>query len=338
MQVLLMLLALSARARANERSNVLLLTVAASAEESAGLETVTRERLERLDVQLELRRVRSIDLTEMRRPALHAYFARVWITLAAGGSARLYLEHGPSDRLLVRDVPGDPANPELVREELGHILQAAVEGLKAGQEVGEPREQVLQQVAPQARPVAPRHEPKAPPAAAPRRPLLRFGARYEVRWLGAGPRLEDGPGAVIAITAGVGVELSGYYRRPIRVEREPVGARLETISLRALASFEPSRQLRLGAGLGADFVHVRPLAQAGQGLDLEEAGVRRLALGRLQATYGYRVGRFVELEISAGADVDASGTRYVVQRGSGQASIFSPAPLRPFISLGAALP
>lgn len=334
-----MLIALSpARARADERSNVLLLTVAGSADESAGLEAVTRERLERLDVRLEMRRVRSIDPTEMRRPASRAYFARVWITLNARGSARLYLEHAASDRLLVRDVPGDAANPELLREELGHILQAAVEGLKAGEDVGEPRAQVLQQVAPEARPVAGRGEPTAPPAEAPRRPLLRFGARYEVRWLGAGPYLEDGPGAVAALTAAVGVELSGYYRRPLRVERNPVGVRLETISLRALATFAPSSQLRVGAGLGGDFVHVRPLAQAGEGLNFEQATVRKLALGRVQATYGYRAGRFLELQVSAGADLDASGTRYVVQRASGEVSVLSPPPVRPFISLGAVLP
>ncbi len=338
---MLMLLALSpARARADERSSTLLLSIAAPSAESARLEAVARELLLPLGVQLELRRVPRIDVAELRRASAQAYFARVWIALSAAGSARLYLEHGASDRLLVRDVPGDANNPELVREELGHILQAAVEGLKAGEEVGEPRQEALQQVAPEARPaVAPRAEPPAPPpVTSQRRPALRFGVRYEARWLGDGARFEDGPGIVFALSAPLGFELSGYYRRPLKVTAEPVGARLETASLRALLVLELHRDLRLGAGIGADFVSVQARAGAEQSLQLANASWRKLAVGRLQATYGYRAWPFLELQISAGADVDVSDTRYVFQRREGDVTVLEPSPLRPYLSVGAALP
>lgn len=338
-QVLLMFIALwPARARASEHGNVLRLTLAAPAEESARLEAVTRELLEPLDVTLDVRRVASVDLAEVRQPPPPACFARVWITLFAGGAARLYLEHGPSDRLLVRDVPGDADNPELVREELGHILQAAVESLKAGEEVGQPRGEALQQIPPPAPSVVVPEPRRATPAPRPGGSRWHFGARYELRWAGDGARFEDGPGAAVVFTAGLGVEASGYYRRPLRVERGPVGARLETISLRALVTFEPLRSLRLGAGLGADFVHVTPSASLDQGFELTRPDVRKLAMGRVQATYGYRAWRSLELQLSAGTDLDPSRTRYVFRRGGSDVTVSVPSPLRPFVTLGVAIP
>ncbi len=326
---------LPTRARADERRNVLLLTIAAPPEDSARLEAVARERLQPLDVQLEAQRVSSVDVAELRRPPPRACFARAWITLLGDGSARLYLEHG--DRLLLRDVPGDRDNPELVREELGHILQAAGEGLEAGEAVGAPRQEVLQQVAPSPPPRSTRETPPASPAPG-RRAALQAGARYEARWFGEGARFEDGPGLMLALTTRLGFDVSVHYRRPLRVERDPVGARFETVSVRALATLALLRQLRAGAGLGGDFVHVRPLTSSGDGFELTEAGVRKLVIGRVQVTYGYRAWDLLELQFSAGTDLDASGTRYVLVRETGDVSVLSPAALRPFVSLGAALP
>lgn len=324
------------RARAAERGSTLLLSVAAPTEESARLEAVAREVLQPLDVQLEVRRVPRVDVADLRRVSPEAYFARVWIALSAG-SARLYLEHGESDRLLVRDVPGDPNNPELVREELGHILQAAVEGLKAGEEVGEPRQTALAQVAPEPPAAAPREEPKAAAPEPKRRSPWRIGARYEARWLGDGARFEDGPGVQLALSGRLGAELGGYYRRPLRVAREPVGARLETISLRVLVTFEPWPWLAVGAGLGADLVRVTPLSAAEPSVELADAQWLKLALGRVQGTLRRRVGRYLELQLSAGVDVDASGVRYVFQRPAGDVTVLNPSPFRPFVSLGGTL-
>jgi len=331
----------SPKAWAGELGNAILLTIAAPAEESTRLAAVASELLQPLGVQVELRRVARIDVAELRRASAQVYFARVWIVPSASGSARLYLEHGASDRLLVRDVPGDVSNPELLREELGHILQAAVEGLKAGEEVGEPRQEVLQQVAPAPAP-APVVAPLRPVATAPPAPerasRLRAGVRYEARWLGDGARFEDGPGLAAAWDAPLGLELSVHYRRPLRVEAEPVGARLETFSARALVTIELSHGLQLGAGLGADIARVRPIQGREQTTELAEPGSRLLALGRLQATYGRRVTPWLELEVSAGTDLDPSGTHYVFERNAGDVTVLDPSPLRPFLSLGAVLP
>jgi hypothetical protein len=57
-----------AQAEPSERSNTLLLSVAARAGETERLEAVARELLARLDVHIEVRRVPRIDIAELRRP------------------------------------------------------------------------------------------------------------------------------------------------------------------------------------------------------------------------------------------------------------------------------
>lgn len=345
-----------ARAEPSERSNTLLLSVAAPAGETERLEAVARELLSRLDMNIEVRRVPRIDLTELRRAQApgERYFARVWIALPPSGRARLYLEHGASDRVLVREVAGDAKNPELAREELGHILQTAVDGLKAGEEVGTPRDEALKDVPVEdtevtRKPVAPAPADEAsmpaPPSESPNADQshpLRFGPRYEFSWLGDGAHFEDGPGAVFALALPVGFELCAYYRRPLNVDDTPVGVRLQTLSARALVTLQVWRGrrtgLRLGAGAGADFVRVSPHGEAGQDVEISGTAWRKLALGRLQASYAWRAFSFMELELTAGADLDVNGTRYVFERSSGETSVLDPSPLRPFVSLGATVP
>jgi hypothetical protein len=346
---LLLLVQVPAWAEPGERSNTLLLSVAAPAGETEGLEAVARELLARLDIQIEVRRVPRIDLAELRR-ALEPgerYFARVWITLSSAGRARLYLEHGASDRMLVREVVGDPSNPELLREELGHILQTAVDGLKAGEEVGAPRSDALKDVPVEdtidvaAEPAAPRSSAGAarrPPVSLP----LRFGPRYELSWLGDSTRFEDGPGAVFAIALPIGFELSAYYRRPLNVEDTPVGVRLQTLSARALVTVQAWRGeragIRLGAGAGADFVHATPLGESGKTVELSDGAWLKLAVARLQASYARRAFSFLELELTAGMDLDANDTHYIFRQGSQELRVLDPSPVRPFFSLGATVP
>jgi hypothetical protein len=339
-----------ARAEPSERSNTLLLSVAAPAGEAERLEAVARELLARLDMQIEVRRVPRIDIAELRR-ALdpgERYFARVWIALSASGRARLYLEHGASDRVLVREVAGDASNPELAREELGHILQTAVDGLKAGEAVGTPRSEALKDV-PAEETVEVAREPVAPEPAADAAPTraspsqpLRFGPRYELSWLEDSARFEDGPGAVFALALPVGFELCAYYRRPLKVEDSPVGVRLHTLSVRALVTLQAWKGeragVRVGAGGGADFVRVRPLSEPGRNVELSDGTGRNLALGRLQASYAQRAFSFMELELTAGVDLDVNDTRYVFQTATGEASVLDPWPVRPFVSLGATVP
>jgi hypothetical protein len=227
--------------------------------------------------------------------------------------------------------------------------------LKAGEEVGTPRDEALKDMPAEdagettPSPAAPEradetakaHPPRVDPAATSSSPL-RFGPRYELSWLGEGAHFEDGPGAVFALALPVGFELSAFYRRPLQVEDTPVGVRLQTLSARALATHQVWRGertgLRLGAGAGADLVRVRALGESGQDVELSGATWRNHALARLQASCAWRAFSFMELELTAGADLDANGTRYVFEQGSGASAVLDPSPVRPFVSLGVTVP
>jgi hypothetical protein len=355
--MLLGLVAFSGRARAEEgeRARTILLTVAAPLAEAEQLAAVARELLERLSMQVALRRVERIDMRELRQPLAGEppYFARVWIAFGKTGKARLYLEHAVRDRVLVRDVADDAHNPELVREELGHILQTAVEGLKAGEEIGAPRGEALKQVDDEEGTTAPATKPAARSRAAaqtlapsPRRRRVRFGPRYELVWLGEGGRFEDGPGAVLGAllpsSQSFGLELGGFFRRPLKVAASPVGARLQSLALDALVSFEAwhgeRAHFRLAAGVQADFVHVSPFGEAGQDIVLAKSQWLKVALGRVALTYAHDVGNFLDVEITLGAEVAPGGTRYVFQGSAGAVDVLSPWLLRPLLSLGATVP
>ena len=354
-----MLLALSlfsapASAQSDLRTSVVLLTVAASANDAEKLEAVVGELLERLQMQVELRRVERIDVAEVRQPLRGgpAYFARVWIAFAKSGRARLYLEHAARDRVLVRDVAADAHNPELVREELGHILQTAIEGLKAGEEIGAPRREALEQAgedekaAPPATPSPPPPVP-VPEQAAPRARSWRFGPRYELVWLGDDSRFEDGPGAVFGAlwpraTRAWGLELGVFFRRPLKIDAEPVGARLQSLAFNVLVTFEIWRgtraRFRLGAGAEANLVRVSPFTTAGRDVQLAKSHWLKVALARTAFSYAHDLGDFMDLEVTLGAELDPGRTRYVVEQSEGAADVFSPWPVRPLLSLGVTVP
>jgi hypothetical protein len=187
-------------------------------------------------------------------------------------------------------------------------------------------------------PQPPAKAAQKPPAPA---PPLRFGARYELSWLEGGPHFADGPGVILALALPVGFELGAFYRRPLNVEATPVGVRLEAFAARALVTLQTwhgeRASLRFGAGAGADLVHVSPLGEPNDA-ELSRETWLQLAVARVQATYAWRAVRFLELELTAGVDLDVNDTHYVFQQGSGELRVFDPWPVRPFVSLGAALP
>jgi hypothetical protein len=339
-------------ASAAESGGVVLLTVAAHQEQASELEAVAQELLERLGLQIELRRVQRVQLTELRKPATHGspYVARVWIALARG-RARLYLEHTARDRLLVREIKSEAHNPELLREELGHILQTALEGLIAGEEIGAPRGEALAEVEPETEPPTrssgerPPRPPEPVGEANPPARRFRFGPRYEAVFLGDRGKLVDGPGAALGLALPAaprfGLELAGTYRRPIRVERDQIGARLHSFGAALYLTFEPWQSarstLRLALGGGADVVKVSPFSTTTT-VELTPSAWRRLAIARAACAYTRQVSSFLHLELLAGFELDASGTRYVLSTPSGERDVLGPWAVRPFLSLGAMVP
>ena len=128
----------------------------------------------------------------------------------------------------------------------------------------------------------------------------------------------------------------------MKVEATPVGARLQSLAFVALISFDAWQgaraRLRLAAGVEADFVRVSPFANADQDVRLATSRWLKLALGRLALTYAHDVGNFMAVEMTLGAELDANGTRYVVQGEAAAVDVLRPWPIRPLLSLGATAP
>jgi hypothetical protein len=140
----------------------------------------------------------------------------------------------------------------------------------------------------------------------------------------------------------LGIELGGFFRRPVKVEATPVGARLQSLAFTALFTFDAWRGghalLRLAAGAEANLVRVSAFASAGQSVELAKSHWLRFALGRLAVSYAHDLGGLMDVEASLGAELDPSGTRYVFQSAQGEARVLSPWPLRPLLSLGVTVP
>jgi hypothetical protein len=96
--------------------------------------------------------------------------------------------------------------------------------------------------------------------------------------------------------------------------------------------------LRLGVGAEADLVRVSPFATSGSSAQLASSHWLKLALGRLALTYAHELGRSMDVELTLGAVLDPSGTRYVVQGDTGETRVLTPWPVRPLIAVGVTVP
>lgn len=332
------------------------LSIAAESEERVALEQVVRELMERLSVEVVL------------DPSADGDVARCTLDMRDPKEAVLYVHDPARDRLLVRRVARAPGSEELVREQLGHMMLAAVEALLAGATVGEPSievigrplrpfESALDHASESAPAPAKEPSPASPPPQAehtqaePREPapswLLRGALLYEVAVLGHEPGVAHGPVLALAVRSplplGLGGLVSAQYRFPLEVEPDPVGMSTQTVALRALATIESglgrSLALRLGVGGGADIARITPELSANAEVRATEARTLTLAVARALAGIDWRVTRVLSLWVALAADIDLDRSQYVLLGEDGQeTTIAEPWRVRPALLIGAALP
>jgi hypothetical protein len=334
------------------------LSVAAESEESAALEQVVRELMQRLSVEVVL------------DPNGDGYVARCTLDMRDPKEAVLYVHDPARDRLLVRRVARAPGSEELVREQLGHMMLVAVEALLAGATVGEPSIEVIgrplrpfESALDHARePPPPAKQPPpatAPPAQAgpehghaePREPPPSWAVRgallYEVAALGHEPGVVHGPVLALAVRSPLPLALGGLvsaqYRLPLEVEPDPVGMSTQTVALRALATIEGALHhrlaLRLGLGGGADIARITPELAANADVRATEARTLTLAVARALAGIDWRVTRMLSLWVALAADIDLDRSQYVLLDEDGREStVAEPWRVRPALLIGAALP
>jgi hypothetical protein len=322
----------------------MLLVIAAEPREAEQLRQVAAELLGRLSVSIRTEPVDRLDVEDLARslPPPAGYLARVYIDLRDPNRATLWLVDPVHDRILMRQLDRVPSGDELLREELGHILETSTEGLLSGVEIGLPRASVLPLV---------KATESAPPQAAPSRstakPLLQLALLYEVEGLSSQAPLTHGPevSAYLAIPprhGAFGVWLTGQYRFPVHVEADLVGARIEGGALRAMLTFDWLRAsrvtLRGALGGGADVLRLNPESLGQGGVALADARLLAFAMVRAALGFEFRVSPVVSLWSRVAVDLDASGTRYVFEGRDGERLVLNPWMLRPAFALGAGFP
>lgn len=320
----------------------MLLVIAAEPRDAEQLRQVAAELLGRLSVSIRADRVARIDAGDIARSPSAGYLACVYIDLRDPSRATLWFVDPAHDRVLLRQLDRVPSGDELLREELGHILETSTEGLLSGAEIGLPRASVLPQV--QAKDSAPPQD--APPPAIDR-PFLQLALLYEVQGLSSQVPLAHGPeaSAYLAFPAGrsvFGIWLSGQYRFPLHAETGPIGARIEGGALRAMLTFDALRAsrmtLRAALGGGVDIVQLNPESIGASGVALADARLLTFPMIRAALGFEFRASPIVSLWARVALDVDTTGTRYVFDGRDGEQLVLVPWVLRPAFALGAGFP
>jgi hypothetical protein len=315
---------------------------------------VLRERVG-ADVEAAYEVVPTIDRASIVTPGSpnDQQLARIWIDLGEPAAMnerepiRLYVVDGPWERVLVRPIARQP-NPEVVWEEIGHIVELALGALRAGESIGVgralAREQLLpsQPIAPATAPPAPERPLEPPPPARPRQWSVRGGAFYATSAYGSGLELASGPGALIELHAHTrrleyGAALMAEYRFPSTVDRGSAIVRFEGAAFHALASgafvLAPHHHVLFGAGGGVDLVHARASSPNLDNLRFEDGKMDAVPAARVLARYGWATSAF-RLFAGVGVDVPLRNPRYLLSRPSDPVVLFEPWNARPFLLIG----
>ena len=316
--------------------------------EDRALKEVLTELLDRLQVTTRFSMVSDLETEEMwtPHPGAPAAVARAWIDLREPGVVTLYLTGDQQDRVLVRQVPLVRRLDEVAREEIAHIVEAAVDELLRGGQIG----------------VVKKHAPELPPSVnlpppQPEPPLrLDMGFGYAAQaWHGERGPLH-GPAAFVSLatTRGVwrpGAALSGELRFPESFDGKgtpPVSMTLDSHpAVRLLFVLDRSLTSRWmargGIGGGFDWVNVTPSvtpsSAAPDNRVALQPGTRVIPMLRALALARYAFAAKSELFFGLAADIDVQDTDFVAETkeldgSTTPTSIFRPSWIRPMALIG----
>jgi hypothetical protein len=338
---------LCARARAQdvqEGDRVVEVTVVGDAHAAEPLDEVVTELLNRLRVRASTRTAQSFDLPTMLTspPGSPKFIARAWIDVRGPDHARLYALDGSGQHVLVRDVPIRQGVDEVAREELAHILEATVETLLSGREIGRPIEQVRLELG-----VPPAVEPPPPADRAPARGLaaarVEFGAGalWEAEAFSAEQPIVQGPGLLLELRGargrvGFGARALTLLRLPVIEQASPIGVRLDTLGERVLAQVDVRVGRvgwRSGLGAGVDFVNVAPRGGA-PGAAPTADRLTVVSIVRAGSGLAIPLSPAVAIDVDLGCDVDLVGPVYYAEVAGERRIVTQPLRVRPFLSVG----
>ena len=281
-------------------------------QEDRALVAVLSELLDRLQVTTHYATVPNLETEEMwtPHPGSPGAVARAWIDLRESKVVTLYLTGDQQDRVLIRQVPLPTNLDEVAREEIAHIVEAAVDELLRGGQIGMEKKHA---------PELPRPVQLPPPLPEP--PLrLDVGFGYAAQWANEYAPLH-GPAGFVSLAKKTGpwrpgAWLSAEVRFPETVQNDLVQMTLNQGAFRLL--FVADRTLsnrwvaRGGIGGGFDWVHVAVPSVGATNVQLNP-GTRAIPMLRALALARYSFAPKSELFFGFAVDVDVRDTHYVTR-------------------------
>lgn len=347
-RVVVVLLAILARGRtALAADRDVTVVVAGATEEANALGLVVRDLLTLLGAHVEVSSAAAIDSSAVleKPPTFAPALARVWVDLQKGDHAIIYLVDGTWERALVRRVVRDPAHLEVCREEIGHILETAIEAMLAGGKIGVERTTLVPPTPTPTPPPPPPHPMTKPrahevPRVVSSSPELRVGVATEAgvfaddeltQALGIWASLETSRNAPLR----AGGWLTVAYRFPLRATALPVGVELQGLEARLVARLDSRVAahvlLEVGAGVGVDVMDAAPIAtHAGASLAPRSADTSFV----VRAISGVRFWNV--LGVFVAADVDLTRHDFTFTENGKRVVALAPYTVRPALVLEAA--
>jgi hypothetical protein len=244
--------------------------------DTARLEKVVNERLRNAGAHAEIRTSPSVDPRALRMVPTPepGVLAHVWIDFSQRDEAFVLILDAKVERGLGRSI-SRASGDEVAREEVGHVVQTAVEELMAGEPIGRPREELGLE----GRPTDPRPKPtpRPIPRDAPSSPTPPSGAHWRVRstvgyeisaFTSAAPVIQGPRGSfeIVGHSASSpliwGLRASAQWRFPVEAHVSPFVVRLAGGALRAegLVEYALGGAWSFGAALGGgvDVIRVLP--------------------------------------------------------------------------------
>jgi hypothetical protein len=298
----------------------------------------TTELLQRLDLETDVEGIDSLDLEGVvwpatpRAPAL----ARVWIDLSGGSQVAIYIADAAWDRILVRRLAAEVPLDEVAREEIGLIVEAAVEALAEGAEIGIERVDLATELSVAPPPAAPLPVPAASPDPGPReesqagdgptpRPTwIGLVAGYRARGWATGLSPLHGPSMSVQLASSGpagrsrwGLAITAGYTVPVEFDLENLEIRANGghARLHGVVGVGTRRRVagRFAAGAGLDMLRFTATSRAGTNAQAAPPQFRLFPAVDVEAGLVFRLGRHRHFVVGVDATIDLnlSGARLV---------------------------
>jgi hypothetical protein len=339
---------------------VVVVLVAGGGSDAASLDDTVRELLGRLTLVTESQAVGRIDSDDasFRSTARPSLLARVGIDLRANDVAIVTIVDGRTGVVTTRRSVRRDGPPAVVREEVAHVVQAAVDPMLIAE-----RDRVATEPPPAPPRLAP--EPVAEPAPVPvpivpasaspqQRDRVAGGAEGHAPLAldlstmagagsyasGAGVVARAGGGAALAWRRGVrpSIGLAAHYVFPFETGSEVALAHVGVASFRGAAGLEVYGSsvfaLDVGAGGGIDVLRVEPRSNALPADRLGDSTGRIDPIATASITGHLAIGAGTALSLMLAADVDLASRHWVVEGAGPPMDAFAPSRVRPLALIG----